>query len=249
MTFDSAPAARGEVRPAEEIGELTFATASERLRHETKLVHREAERSGFLADLIRGKAGRSAYALYLRNLAPIYAALESALESSLERRASPLLAPFRQPGLRRSPRLLADLHALVGSAWRSLPELAEARRYAIALEAADEVSLAAHAYTRYLGDLSGGQILRDVLAKSLTLPETALSFYAFPGLHDLAAAKEAVRRSLDGLEARGRAADALIAAAKDAFRFNIDLSWAVSRAVSPIAEDIARDSFKPLRKE
>lgn len=245
MTFDSAPHRREEGRGPEESGEPPFATASERLRHETKPAHREAERSGFLADLIRGRADRPGYALYLRNLAPVYAALESALE----RRDSPLLAPFRQAGLRRAPWLMADLYALVGSAWRSLPELAEARRYALAVEAADDIGLAAHAYTRYLGDLSGGQILRDVLTKSLALHETALSFYAFPDVLDIAATKDAARRSLDRLGARSRATDALIEAAKDAFRFNIDLSLAVSRAVLPAVEDIARDSFKQLRKE
>jgi heme oxygenase (biliverdin-producing, ferredoxin) len=49
----------------------------------------------------------------------------------------------------------------------------------------DPSSLLAHAYVRYLGDLSGGQTIRHTIAKAYGLDEASgqgLSFYAFKEL-------------------------------------------------------------------
>src|SRR5207237_3072297 len=59
-----------------------------------------------------------------------------------------------------------------------------------------------HAYTRYLGDLSGGQIIKKILARSLALPPEALSFYEFPEIADIRRFKDAYR---DVLELAGAA--------------------------------------------
>ena len=50
--------------------------------------------------------------------------------------------------------------------------------------AADAPRLIAHAYVRYLGDLSGGRIVGRILARSPGLGPEALSFYDFPGIAD-----------------------------------------------------------------
>lgn len=49
----------------------------------------------------------------------------------------------------------------------------------------DPVLLVAHSYTRYMGDLSGGQILKKVAQRALKLPSTGegLNFYQFEGIH------------------------------------------------------------------
>jgi heme oxygenase len=49
------------------------------LREATADLHRRAERSGVIADLLHGRATRSGYALWLRNLLPAYRNLEAAL--------------------------------------------------------------------------------------------------------------------------------------------------------------------------
>lgn len=202
-----------------------------RLREETKLVHREAERSGFIADLIRGRATRAGYTLFLRNLVPAYAALEASLDAALD---APVLVPFRASALRRLPSLLRDIEVIDASV-EDEPALSEARAYARAITAAaaDPSLLAAHAYARYLGDLSGGQILKPILARSLGLAPEMLSFYDFPDVLDADVAKTAMREALDTLPAEGAAADALCREAIEAFRHNIALSVAVSRALQP----------------
>ena len=205
------------------------------LRERTAGVHREAERAGVIADLIRARATRRGYALLLRNLAPAYTALEAALEA--HGTASPLGA-LADPRLRRLPALARDIAALAGADWaRDLPILPEAEAYAAAIVAAqnDAPRLVAHAYARYLGDLSGGQILKPVLARTLGLGAEALAFYDFPELDDVAATKEAIRATLDAIPTGDAAAAAVVDEAVAAFRHNIAVSEAVQDAAMQAA--------------
>ena len=72
-----------------------------------------------------------------------------------------------------------------GDDWeRAVPLLAAGKRYGKRIaEAArgDGSRLIAHAYTRYLGDLSGGQIIRKRIAKSYEFPKNGdgVRFYVF----------------------------------------------------------------------
>ena len=205
------------------------------LRDETAAVHRQAERAGFIADLIRNRATRAGYALFLRNFVPVYTALEAALARAARTPSdSSLAGAFAEPGLARLPALTRDLEALAGPDWAiKYPLLPEAEAYAAAIVAAqDEPSCVAHAYARYLGDLSGGQILKPVLARTLHLGPEALGFYDFPALADLAATKQAMRAALDRVPVGSREADRLVAEAIAAFHHNIAVSEAVQRAAA-----------------
>ncbi len=204
------------------------------LRERTAGIHREAERAGIIASLIRGRATRQGYALYLRNLIPAYTALETALEAS---RDEPALRAFADPALYRLPALTRDLAAIVGPGWASSCRLLpEAEAYADAIASAAPAILVAHAYARYLGDLSGGQILKPVLARTLGLGSEALTFYDFPAIADVAAVKLAMRDALDAIpEGRATSApgiqDAIVEEAIAAFRHNIAVSEAVQAAI------------------
>lgn len=200
---------------------------SDRLRTETAAVHRAAERSGFIADLIRGRATKDGYVLFVRNLQPVYAAMERRLRSSTSISS---LGAFADLRLNRLKSIEHDLAAMDGDAWHHLPVLAATDAYVAAIESAADAGaarLTAHAYARYLGDLSGGQILKPVLARNLQLPLDALTFYDFPEIADIPPMKESLRASLDTIEAQGPEADALCAEAIAAFRHNIAVSEAV----------------------
>ena len=54
----------------------------------------------------------------------------------------------------------------------------------------------AHHYTRYLGDLSGGQLVRKALQREYGLGEEGTAFYAFPGVA-VGAVKRRYREMLD----------------------------------------------------
>lgn len=202
------------------------------IRERTKLVHRTAERAGFIADLLHGRATIAGYALFLRNLHPAYAALEPALAAWAHH---PVAGAFADPRLHRLDALEADLRATGGADWATLPLLPEAAAYATAIAAVsrDPDRLAGHAYARYLGDLSGGQILKPLLTRMLGLGPAALGFYDFPAFADLAVPKLALRAALDAVPLPSDAAEALCDEAIAAFRHNIAVSEAVQASLAP----------------
>jgi heme oxygenase len=205
---------------------------ADRLKHATHRLHREAERSGFIRDLLNHRGTLPGYVLFLRNLLPVYEALEDGLGAQAS--AGRPLAKLARPELYRSAALRSDLAQVAGADWQSkVPVLDAASAYAErvrqASSADDGAGLAGHAYVRYLGDLNGGQILARLLARDLALPETALSFYAFPAFADLQAAATAYRNDLDRLGAApGLDLAAVEAEAIASFEGAIALSKAVA---------------------
>jgi heme oxygenase len=201
----------------------------------TKALHVEAERSGVIRDLLRGEASREGYVLLQRNLLPAYEALERGLE---RHRATPALAALNAYRLERSPALESDLVALCGGSFAGIPLLPEGQAYAQRIDACaegDGARLIAHAYTRYLGDLNGGQILKRLLMKKPGLQPGELAFYDFPDAHDLSSLKNAYRDALDAAGMGVADPQAVIDEGAVAFQHNIDLSWAVQNALQPEA--------------
>jgi heme oxygenase (biliverdin-producing, ferredoxin) len=78
--------------------------------------------------------------------------------------------------------------------------------------------LVAHAYVRYLGDLSGGQIVRRIVAKSLHLSSDAgLRFYDFGDAAQAKALAQWFRQGLAAIKATAAEQAALCAEAQFAF--------------------------------
>jgi heme oxygenase len=206
----------------------------------TKALHLEAERTGIIRDLLRGEASRHGYVLLLRNLLPAYRALEHGLE---HHRGSPVLGALADYRLDRAPAIESDLAALCGERWsHDLPLLAAAEHYAGRIAKSttgDGAKLIAHAYTRYLGDLSGGQILRRLLAHSLELQPNQLSFYDFQRFSDLDSLRADYRKALDRAGARAADPHAVVEEGATAFLLNIELSCAVEAAASRGAAAVA----------
>lgn len=198
---------------------------SESLKNETRVLHAQAERSTFMHALLRGEMQRGAYCAMLRNLHVIYAALEPALARHA---GDPRLSPIHLSGLAREATLRSDLDALHGPGWREACAVqGAALRYADRLHALDHSHpelLAAHSYVRYLGDLSGGQILARIVRDSLSLaPGFGTAFYEFGDAAETAHLKRAFREGLDALPADAATADALVQEAKLAFELHRQL--------------------------
>ena len=199
---------------------------AQRLKAETKALHTAAERSRFMAVLLRGKMGRAPYCAMLRNLHAIYAALEPALA---RRARHPVIAPVFLHGLVRTDALADDLLALHGADWAMAFELLPTSlRYVAhlhAIEAAQPERQLAHAYVRYLGDLSGGQMLRRIVAASLQLPralgaDCGTAFYDFGDAASAQALTLALRAGLDEVVVDDAGAAAIVAEARLAFEWH-----------------------------
>ena len=174
---------------------------SGQLRDETELLHRRAERSGIMASLLRGDIDRRAYCTLLSSLLAIYRPLEEGLGARADH---PWIASLPLAGLARSAAIEQDLATLGHEGPPDPVAAATALGKRIARHARDRPHLlVAHAYVRYMGDLSGGRALGSVVRRALSLRGSdGLAFYAFSPALDPGEVKHAFRAALDGIPGR-----------------------------------------------
>jgi heme oxygenase (biliverdin-producing, ferredoxin) len=197
------------------------------LRERTRTQHTRAERSGIVNAILRRQATRFGYALFLRNLVPVYQQLEAGLSRHLE---DPGVRAIALPQVYRASALASDIAALGGD---KLPVLQAGERYEEAVRAAADgggTKLIGHAYVRYLGDLSGGQVMKRLLVQSLALESRQLSFYDFPDVGDVEAFKLDYRSAIDVAGTEIDQVESVLDEAALAFELNIALSQAVLKA-------------------
>ncbi|HMR49358.1 MAG TPA: biliverdin-producing heme oxygenase [Arachnia sp.] len=195
-----------------------------RLRAETRVVHERAENSDFMARLARAQVTRQDLANLARQLEGVYLALE---ESARAMAGHPVFGYVHDPALERLDTLRADVAALVAQGAEEPVVLPAAQAYAARIRAVawDAPSLVAHHYTRYLGDLSGGQALGALFGRALGLQpgEAGISFYHFAAIPKPKPYKDRYRAALDAAPMSEAQHDAVIAESIVAFRLNQDL--------------------------
>ncbi len=187
---------------------------SEEIRTATRAAHDEAENSGFIVDLMNGELPLRAYTAFVVQHHAIYAVLEAAVAEHRNGELADLLSPE----LDRMPALERDMANLEGS--DEIPVLPATRAYAdrIVAAAATPEGLLAHHYIRYLGDLSGGQVIGRRMARTYGFEgETATEFYRFPEIDSPKAYKDAYREKLDALDWDADRRARFIAEVSDAF--------------------------------
>jgi len=198
----------------------SFSTVIRTASHEQ---HMEAETSTFMSDLLGGRLGVDAYARYSEQLWFVYEALEAGAERLA---ADPVAGPFIQPELLRLASLERDLAHLRGPDWRSgLTALPATRAYADRVRECAERwpgGYIAHHYTRYLGDLSGGQIIRDKAERTWGFARKGdgVRFYVFEEIGNPAAFKRGYRELLDGVRVDDLEKQRIVAECKRAFALN-----------------------------
>ncbi|MET8288606.1 heme oxygenase (biliverdin-producing) [Streptomyces sp. NPDC048448] len=197
-----------------------FSTLIRTASHEQ---HTEAETSTFMSDLLGGRLGVDAYARYTEQLWFVYEALEADAGTLA---ADPVAGPFIQPGLLRRAALERDLTHLRGAGWRStLTALPATEAYAARVAECARAwpgGYIAHHYTRYLGDLSGGQIIRDKAERTWGFARKGdgVRFYVFEDIANPAAFKRGYRALLDSVPADDLERQRIIAECKRAFALN-----------------------------
>ncbi|WP_431979886.1 heme oxygenase (biliverdin-producing) [Streptomyces qinglanensis] len=166
--------------------------------------HSEVRTSSFMSELLGGELGVGAWTRYTEQLWFLYTALEEPARVLTE---DPVAGPFVRGELLRLPALERDLTHLHGGSDRWRQELAPLPATAAYAARVTEVArtwpagYVAHHYTRYLGDLSGGQIVRDTAEKTWGFARKGdgVRFYVFDAIGNPAAFKREYRTLLDAL--------------------------------------------------
>jgi heme oxygenase len=197
---------------------------SQALRERTRGGHSESEGANFMDDLMKGKGSRDDYIALVAQHSFIYEALEAAADAMKD---DAVAAAFISPQLTRLPALEADLAFLLGDDWRDqIAPLPTTVRYVDRINTVAATwsgGFIAHHYTRYLGDLSGGQHIRRIMQRQFGFETNGVGFYLFDEIAKPKEFKEHYRDQLDAVawsdEERERVIDEVLIA----YRFNTDL--------------------------
>ncbi|HEV7720699.1 MAG TPA: biliverdin-producing heme oxygenase [Iamia sp.] len=188
------------------------------LRDRTMTDHGDAEGSTLMGDLVAGILDRARMGAMLAQHLLVYRALETAAATLTD---DPVVAPFLLPGLERTPALEADVALLLGSeAVDAVVARPGTAAYVARLEAVGSWSggFVAHHYTRYLGDLSGGQHIRRIVEKAY--PDLAIRFYTFDAVESPKALKDRYRQLLDEAPWAPDEQDRIVDEVREAYRLN-----------------------------
>jgi heme oxygenase len=202
------------------------------LREGTKDLHRQAESTAFIHALFTAKLTKEQYRVFMLQLFHVYRALE---EDSEDLRRHPVFGRVYFTELLRTEPLIKDLNFYYGSQnWRDITPTAATVEYVDRigfLKRNNLIRLVAHHYTRYLGDLSGGQAMNKIVIKMLPdILENGREFYKFPQIEDFDEFKNNYRVRLDTLSIDEETAEDIVAEARYAFEMNKQLTESLMNA-------------------
>ncbi len=196
-----------------------------KLREGTKKSHTMAENVGFIKCFLKGTVEKTSYRKLVANLYFVYSAIEEEMERCKDH---PVVSKIYFSELNRKQSLESDLAYYYGSNWReqvkpSVAAQAYVKRIHEIGQTAPEL-LVAHSYTRYLGDLSGGQILKGIAVRGMNLNEgEGTAFYTFDQISDEKAFKTKYRQVMNDLAVDEATQDRIVDEANDAFGLNMKM--------------------------
>ncbi len=196
-----------------------------KLRVGTKKAHTMAENVGFVKCFLKGVVEKSSYRKLVGNFYFIYSAMEEEME---KHQNHPIVSKINFPQLNRKQTLEEDLSYYYGFNWREQIQLSPAGEAYVQrireISATEPELLIAHSYTRYLGDLSGGQILKNIAVTAMNLGEgQGTAFYEFAEITDEKEFKAKYRQTLDELPIDEATADRIVNEANAAFGMNMKM--------------------------
>ncbi|MBK4732851.1 heme oxygenase (biliverdin-producing) [Oxynema sp. CENA135] len=196
-----------------------------KLREGTKKSHTMAENVGFIKCFLKGTVEKTSYRNLVTNLYFVYTAMEEEMERHKDH---PIVSKIYFPELNRKTSLESDLAYYYGNNWREQVAPSEAgKAYVQRIREVSETApefLVAHSYTRYLGDLSGGQILKGIAQRAMNLQDgEGTAFYEFEEISDEKGFKNKYRQAMNDLDIDEATADRIVEEANDAFGLNMNL--------------------------
>mmetsp|Transcript_12877 Transcript_12877/g.20242 ORF Transcript_12877/g.20242 Transcript_12877/m.20242 type:complete len:241 (+) Transcript_12877:16-738(+) len=221
------------------------------LREGTSKSHSMAENVSFVKSFLSGVVNKESYTQMISNLYFVYTTIEEEMERNKEH---PALKPLYFPELNRKESLKEDLVFYYGADWES--NITPSPATILYSDRISEIGknnpelLVAHAYTRYLGDLSGGQILKKIAQRSLNLPgEEGLAFYNFNEITDEQAFKTQYKANLDSLPLTQEQVAQIITEANIAFGLNMKMFQELEASIVKILTTMFLNFAQSLKEK
>ena len=197
------------------------------LKEGTKKSHTMAENTGFISCFLKGVVEKSSYRTLLGDLYFVYSAMEDQIYR-LSKEKHPVISNINFQELNRREALEKDLLFYFGKEWKNLLQISSSARMYV--ERINQVAydkpelLIGHHYSRYIGDLSGGKILKKITQKAMNLEnDEGLRFYIFNDIEDEKIFKEHYRNILNSLPINQDIANLIVDEANKAFKYNMDI--------------------------
>lgn len=197
-----------------------------KLREGTAEKHAETEKVPYLIATFRGKIDPQTYTLQLECFYHIYKVME---EEFTKQKSHPILSKIYFPEIFRTKAIEEDIafYESKKGTKRSgtiSPKTQSYIDHILRVSKENPTMLLAQSYVRYLGDLSGGQVLKKIIAKTFALESAdGLAFYEFPALEDFQAFKEKYRSLMNEMPLTDAEQSELVEEAKSVFDLNKDL--------------------------
>ncbi|XP_008567320.1 PREDICTED: heme oxygenase 2 [Galeopterus variegatus] len=218
-----------------------MADLSELLKEGTKEAHDQAENTQFVKDFLKGNIKKEIFKLATTALYFTYSALEEEMDHNKDHPAfTPLYFPTE---LHRKEALTKDMEYFFGENWEEQVQCSEAtQKYVDRIHYIGQNKpelLVAHAYTRYMGDLSGGQVLKKVAQRALKLPSTGegTQFYLFENVDNAQQFKQFYRARMNALDLNLKTKEQIVEEANKAFEYNMQIFNELDRAGSALARE------------
>lgn len=201
---------------------------SAQLRGGTTTEHNNAEHSKTMTDLMAGDLSLEQFIAMQVQHGFVYEALENALDAVAH---DPIVAPFVDERLRRTPSMRSDLLSLDAASKVQLSPTAATQAYVEHLTDLAQtwpLGVIAHHYTRYLGDLSGGQFICRVVERTYGIDASSgTSFFHFTEIESIPGFKEEYRSKLDALPLGIEDRDRFINEVMKAYEMSTDLFFSL----------------------
>jgi len=221
VTSDSAASNQTAQASTDDVQSSHQVRLSEALKSGTAASHQAAEDVHFVCEFIKGNIDRKLYGELVLSLYHVYAHMEEALNQHAPKNFRSCHFPQE---LSRKEALEEDVDFWHGSLPNRIsPATQDYVDRIHYLAQTDPLMLLAHAYTRYLGDLSGGKILARVARKAMQLGSDGLDFYDFENIPSAKLFKDKYRSALDDLHLTPTQVSKLVAEANVAFVLNMRL--------------------------
>ena len=218
------------------------------LREGTSKSHSMAENVSFVKSFLGGVIDKESYKKLVSNLYFVYVAIEDAMEKNKNHEC---IKPIFFIELNRRESLEQDLTFYYGEDWKdkispSPATQAYVQRINTISENKPEL-LVAHAYTRYLGDLSGGQILKKIAQRAMNLKDNkGLAFYDFDAIEDEQNFKQNYKKALDNLPLSANDTSKIIAEANVSFNLNMKMFQELETSFIKIFVSVISNFMKSL---